>query len=391
MSLKLKRFLQILSVCALITTSASLASSRERAEGPRDGGGGSLQPTKPATKAELVDAIYHGLFDAKALLSFLASEGRILHSFETQRPIEDNRFDDKSDPTGVFRLMFEPKNGPNVFGVFRELLIDLKEDAPCIDPVTKKPAQGAARQTSDDICISLPMLVAAKVASSEVTAKTVILLVHELAHRMGADEVQAVAMESYARSYLDTWSGSSASFWGTRLRTLLEITNKFLIVAVQPSTSLASLCFDLGKLDEKATELYGKYFSEHANPIGADRQRMLALIAKIQLLESACGRQPRTWVRKNLGETKRVSACAYFGVESIPALCDLVRDVADFRLAANGDRTAIAEDLVEINNLSSRLLSSVNGQAVSHISRMRNLEPKVRKYIPNFKSRLEMY
>jgi hypothetical protein len=171
--------LKILATLSLIVT-----SSLAWAGGVSGGGGGGTTEPEPIEASSIVSFVEDG---AEMLLRVWLQTREVRYF--------DQRGLDSDLERDVLKIFFESEQ--NIFSVLDLTTVHLKMKESCYD-TSGLPSDGSVNpELPNQICLS-PFLMAPKLNRYNGSKETLGLLVHELAHLMGADEQQAYRLQKMA-------------------------------------------------------------------------------------------------------------------------------------------------------------------------------------------------
>ncbi len=151
------------------------------AGGVSDGGGGLINPT-PADPQAMV----YEVKDAASWIIPLWLNAKEAE-FEALSPIGQS--------TSPYRVLFQ--SSPDVFEVLEKTPVELRMSEPCYDKSGVAWDGSAYATQADAICLS-PFRMAPKLSYLNYHYETVALIIHELSHKVGANESEAQAIQQRA-------------------------------------------------------------------------------------------------------------------------------------------------------------------------------------------------
>ncbi len=246
--LKLSPFL-MLSVSILINVSTHASnlvssSAQTAAEGGTSGGGGNLIPLKPKTSLDVEISIG----DLKAVLPLVFNAWEANSAYWASGGSGDSGEYSELQYTAaeisrVTKLFFPGTNGSkNVFDILPELVFKTKASGACLDLDGKASDASAFHVDQHEICMSVERL-AVKLGENRISIPLVGLAVHEIAHKLGANEAEALLVQRF----LQHWIGLEQFERAKELSNTLS-TNVFALI-----NALTSLIDNVD--DKKSTEM----------------------------------------------------------------------------------------------------------------------------------------
>lgn len=164
----------VLLALVLAACSPAQKNPAARAEGGVSGGGGGTVPSNAAGVAAVHSAIEQSRL---ALMLYF----------------NDQNVRRRSGEVSSGALLFDGER--TIFDVIRSTAIEVKEEAPCIDPRGEEKDGAAPSFGANSICISAKTL-AAKLTTDNGWDQTIALVGHELSHLLGTNEDQAVKIQT---------------------------------------------------------------------------------------------------------------------------------------------------------------------------------------------------
>lgn len=157
-----------------------LLSTSIHAESGKEGGGGNALPTKKVSVAVIQNAVYESPLFVRAWINGIETkfEGRLwLYKQKTNLPKGAAKIAKLNNSTAL-----------------DELIINFRSDSPCSNDA--KDHDGSAGSYGEkEICIS-GFSLSKKLNNTDYKIQTEALIVHELAHLMGANEEEATALQN---------------------------------------------------------------------------------------------------------------------------------------------------------------------------------------------------
>jgi len=246
--------LSLLPACASIySTARNPASERER-EGGADGGGGDIPESPLVNNLELEKAISllpEMLWKVMSFHELMANDNEIRY-WRIRLEKDPTGFADRRETAEspalrrAYKKLF-PAQGKNVFAELKTIKFVPRKSGPCQDRYHFHKDASAFNQDPSEICFSTERL-KEKLRLDNMALELIALAGHELTHRLGGDEEEALALQKAIRFTLDETDLTSLKAMMETERSLgrprLDLVGN-LLDKTGDTNSLPSLCYYL--------------------------------------------------------------------------------------------------------------------------------------------------
>ena len=247
----MKALIRIFLAAFAATLFVSTGTATSLVEGGIDGGGGGTLPSQPAGVIGVTNVIRDHLTDARLVLRYYDLIG-------LADDYEERLFGGKT----------------TIYDLLNEIEIEIQEEKPCYDKYGNEVDGSIHAETPNTICISA-FRIGPKVSVSSARAEVLALVLHELSHYLGLDEIEA-------RDFQGDMQRSFMAFNQTQLENFMESVEH---PARKVYRSLDKLSETIEEISGK--ELYESLASIHFEAIVFQSKKMsphipLSIIGKLE-------------------------------------------------------------------------------------------------------------